>query len=410
MKILHTSDWHLNDRLGHQPRQDDIKARLVEIAEYLEEHQVDVMIVAGDLLSTYNRIEEIKTAISQVDEIFKPFLLNGGTIITISGNHDRENYFRLLRFAGDLTAPIILSQSGARPNGRMYFVSDPAYLLLEDKTGQQVQFVLMPYPTPTRYLKNEKTRFGSIDEKNRLLHQAMMATINKIQTKHVKPHLPSVLVGHAHIRGNEIHNTYKITETEDVIFDINDIPTNWAYAAFGHIHKPQALAGTTHIRYSGSIDRMDKGEKDEDKSVVLVEIGASGRIGEPICLPLNATPIYNIIITDPEQVIPQLKDNYSEAERALVSYQLTYQPGKHNRDAICQELERIFPRWYKREIIAEGINKDSNLSLAYDNNLHQSNNPSEVVRNYFNRQLEDDRDRQAVMALLEEFLATNNLD
>ena len=408
MKILHTSDWHLNDRLGHIKRQDDIEARLVEIAGYLEEHQVDVMIVAGDLLSTYNRIEEVKTAISQVNEIFKPFLLRGGTIITISGNHDRENYFRLLRFAGDLTAPIIPSQSGARPNGRMYFVSDPAYLLLEDKTGQQVQFVLMPYPTPTRYLKNEKTRFGSIDEKNRLLHQAMMETINKIQTKHVKPDLPSVIVGHAHIRENEIHNTYKITETEDVIFDINDIPTNWAYGAFGHIHKPQALAGTTHIRYSGSIDRMDKGEKDDEKSVVLVEIGALGRIGEPICLPLNATPIYDIIITDPELEIPRLKDNYSELKRALVYYQLTYQPGKHNRDAICQELERIFPRWYKREIFAEGVNS-SNLSLSSTENILEAKNTLEVVRNYFKQQLESDRDREDIMILLEELLATENL-
>ncbi|MGL6344537.1 MAG: metallophosphoesterase family protein [Waterburya sp.] len=328
MKILHTSDWHLNDRLGHIKRQDDIEARLKEIKRHLEEHQVDVMVVAGDLLSTYNRIEEVKTAISQVNDIFKPFLLNGGTIITISGNHDREDYFRLLHFAGDLTAPIISSQSGARPNGRMYFVSDPAYLLLEDKTGQQVQFVLMPYPTPTRYLKDATTRFGSIDEKNRLLHQAMMETIDKIRNKYIKPHLPSVLVGHAHIRGNEIHSTYKITETEDVIFDFADLPTNWAYGAFGHIHKPQALAGTTHIRYSGSIDRMDKGEKDDDKSVVLVEVDASGRIGEPICLPLNATPIYDILITDPDIELPNLKIKYPEAERALVSYQLTYQPGK----------------------------------------------------------------------------------
>ena len=406
MKILHTSDWHLNDRLGRIPRQEDIEARLIEIAGYLEEHQVDVMIVAGDLLSTYNRIEEIKVAISQVNEIFKPFLLNGGTIITISGNHDRENYFRLLRFAGDLTAPIIHSQSGARPNGRMYFVSDPAYLLLEDKTGQQVQFVMMPYPTPTRYLKNEKTRFGSIDEKNRLLHQAMMETINKIQIKHVKPHLPSVLVGHAHIRGNEIHNTYKITEKEDVIFDINDIPTNWAYAAFGHIHKPQALAGTTHIRYSGSIDRMDKGEKDDEKSVVLVEISASGRIDEPICLPLNATPIYDIVITDPELEIPQLKDNYLELERALVYCEVFYQPGKHNRDALCQQVKDIFPRYIQTPKMTP---QGSNFPLPSNISIIESKNTSEVVRDYFKQQLEGNSDRQAIIALLEELLATQNL-
>lgn len=405
MKILHTSDWHLNDRLGHIKRQDDIEARLVEIARYLEEHQVDVMIVAGDLLSTYNRIEEVKTAISQVNKIFKPFLLNGGTILTISGNHDREDYFRLLRFAGDLTAPIIPSQSGARPNGRMYFVSDPAYISLEDKTGQQVQFVLIPYPTPTRYLKNEKTRFGSIDEKNRLLHQAMMETINKIQNKFIKPDLPSVLVAHAHVRGNEIHSTYKITEKEDVIFDINDIPTNWAYGAFGHIHKPQFIAGTTHICYSGSIERMDKGEVGYPKTVFLVEIGASGRIGNPIPLYLNATPIYDILITDPEIEIPQLKDKYSEAERALVSYQLTYQPGKHNRDAICEEIQRIFPRWYNRKIIAEG----SDLSLKSPNFITESKNTSEVVRNYLQEQLQGHQDKEAILALAEQLLATENL-
>ena len=405
MKILHTSDWHLNDRLGHIKRQDDLEARLVEIAGYLEEYQVDVMVVAGDLLSTYNRIEEIKAAIHQVDRIFKPFLLNGGTIITISGNHDRENYFRLLRFAGDLTAPIIPSQSGARPNGRMYFVSDPAYLLLEDKMGQQIQFVLMPYPTPTRYLKDEKTRFGSIDEKNRLLHQEMMETIDKIRNKYIKPNLPSVLVGHAHIRGNQIHNTYKITEKEDVVFDINDIPTNWAYGAFGHIHKPQALAGTTHIRYSGSIDRMDKGEKDDEKSVVLIEIGASGRIGDPVLLPLNATPIYDIIITDPELEIPRLRDNYPEAERALVYCEVFYKPGKHNPNKLCEQIKEIFPRYIKNpKMTAEG----SNLSLKSPTLITESKNTSEVVRDYFKQQLEGNCDREAVMALLEQLLAAES--
>jgi DNA repair protein SbcD/Mre11 len=52
MRILHTADWHLNDRLGRLDRQEDIVARLEEIASYLEEHQVDVMVVAGDLLAS----------------------------------------------------------------------------------------------------------------------------------------------------------------------------------------------------------------------------------------------------------------------------------------------------------------------------------------------------------------------
>ncbi len=56
MRILHTSDWHLNDRLYWIDRQPDIKNRLQELAGYLQEHAVDVMVVAGDLFSQRNSL------------------------------------------------------------------------------------------------------------------------------------------------------------------------------------------------------------------------------------------------------------------------------------------------------------------------------------------------------------------
>lgn len=403
MRILHTSDWHLNDRLGHVQRQGDIVKRLEEIAGYLDKYQVDVMVVAGDLFSQYNRLEELKTAMEDVNRVFKPFLLRAGTIIVVSGNHDNEAFFNLLHLAIDLADPIDPKQSGARPGGRLYLAAKPTYLLLEDKAGLQIQFILMPYPTSARYLKNEKTHYGSMDEKNRLLHQAMIEKINQFQKK-IDPQLHSVLVGHAHIRGSEIHNRYRIGEGEDVIFDPGDIPTNWAYAAFGHIHKPQALAGTTHVRYSGSIERFDYGERDDEKSVVLVEIGSKGRTSEPLCLPLNATPIYRIEITDPRE-IQSLRDKYPEAERALISYKVVYKPGEHNRDAICRELETIFPRWYKRDVVAEG----SNLSLTNHSSVNEVQNVPEIVRFFLQDKLKQHPDREAVLALAEQLLTAEKI-
>lgn len=404
MRILHTSDWHLNDRLGRIPRQGDIVKRLEEIAAYLDEYKVDVMVVAGDLFSQYNRVEELKAAMGDISNIFKPFLLQGGTIVTISGNHDNEAYFNLLRFTLDLADPIDPKQSGARPGGRLYLVSQPTYLQLEDKTGQPVQFVLMPYPTSTRYL-NDKNQYTSLDEKNRFLYQAMIKKINQIKENNINPKLPSILVSHAHIRGSEVHSLYRISEREDVIFETKDMPTNWAYAAFGHIHKPQSLAGTTHVRYSGSIERLDYGEKDDDKSVVLVEIGSEGRIGEPVCLPLNATPIYRLEIGDPVIQIPSLKDKYPNAERALVSYKLVYKPGEHNRDVICRELETIFPRWYDREVVAQG----SELSLYSSSLLHEVQNVPATVRKYLADQLKTHPDCEDILALAEQLLSAENI-
>lgn len=409
MRILHTSDWHLNERLGHRDRQGDIVARLEEIAGYLDEHQVDVMVVAGDLFShQYKRLEELQKAVGDVNEIFKPFLLRGGTIVAISGNHDNEALFSLLRFALDLAHPIDPRQSELRPRGRLYLAAQPTRLLLEDKVGQQVQFVLMPYPTVARYLKDEAARYSSLDEKNRSLHQAMSQRLRKFYERLINPHLHSVLVSHAHIRGSEIHNLYRISEQEDVIFEQSDVPTHWAYAAYGHIHKPQALSGTTHVRYSGSIERLDYGEREDKKSVVLVEIGPEGRTGDPVTLPLNATPIYREEILNPEEDIPRLKAKYSEADRvrALVSYRLVYKPGQHNRDAICHEIEKnLFPRWCKREIVAEG----SSLSLTNPSSISEIQDVPSTVRSYLQENLAKHPDRDNVLALYDQLL-TEELD
>lgn len=398
--------WHLNDRLGRIERQSDIAARLEEIAGYLDEHQVDVMVVAGDLFSQYTRLEEVQNALGDVNRIFKPFLLKGGTIVAISGNHDNEALFNLLRFALDLADPLDPNQPGPRPRGRLYLAAQPTYLLLEDKQSQQLQFVLMPYPTAARYLQDEKTSYRSLDEKNRLLYQALIQKLRQFQEQIINPRLPAVLVAHAHVRGSQVHNLYHISEREDVVFDPQDIPTHWAYVAYGHIHKPQALHGANHVRYSGSLERLDYAEKDESKSVVLVDIGSMGRTSDPVCLPLNATPIYHVEIRDPEKEIPSLKDRYPDADRALVSYRFLYKPGEYNRDEICRELEAIFPRWYKREIAVEGadmLQETATLTTA-------SRDLPSVVRNYIQERLAEHPDKNEVLALAEKLLVELDLE
>ena len=55
MKLLHTADWHLNDKLYRQDRTDDLRVRVERVAELCEEHAVDVLLVAGDLFSDQAR-------------------------------------------------------------------------------------------------------------------------------------------------------------------------------------------------------------------------------------------------------------------------------------------------------------------------------------------------------------------
>lgn len=400
-RILHTADWHLNDRLGRVDRQPDILARLDQIARYLDEHQVDILLIAGDLFSIYCRSDALRDSLTAISERFRPFLLRGGTMVAISGNHDHEATFTMLHAALDLASPIERSNGGSRPGGRLYLASKPGYLHLTGKGGQEVQLVLLPYPTPSRYMDGIGSRYNSGEERNRALQQTLRSRLNLIQRDHVKPTLPSVLAAHLHVRGSEVHSLYGISELDDVVFDHTDLPTSWAYAALGHIHKPQTLSGMPHIRYSGSIERLDYAERDDAKGCVLFDVGPTGLVGEPVVLPLDSCPIYKLVITDPATELAGLRERYPDCERALVKIEVHWKPGEHNLGEIHRELETIFPRWTHRDPVMIGQNPAITGQTSSIGTLRDVRGTTTA---WIEEQLADDPDREELVALALTFI------
>jgi len=49
VKFLHTADWHVGKTLRGRDRLDEQRAVLGEIADLAEAHQVDAVLVAGDV-------------------------------------------------------------------------------------------------------------------------------------------------------------------------------------------------------------------------------------------------------------------------------------------------------------------------------------------------------------------------
>jgi exonuclease SbcD len=298
MRILHTADWHLGDRLGRIDRTDDLRKAVERVGTYCLREQVDVLLVAGDLFSELARPDSLRETIEHWQQVFSPFLQNGGTILTLTGNHDNENFCQTLNRAMSLAAPIPGGTGSLITPGRLYLATEPTLLRLKDpKEGFVVQFLLMPYPTPSRYLRDEANqRYSSPEEKNRKLETAFhdkLRTIQQHESFDIK--VPTVLGAHINVRGAAIGNSlFRISEQEDVIFDPTTMFEGFVYVALGHIHKPQYLGGKQHIRYSGSIEKMDLGERDDMKSVVVFELDSQGLKSEPRLLPLESTPTYEI--------------------------------------------------------------------------------------------------------------------
>jgi len=402
MRILHTADWHLADRLGRIDRTEDLRQAVERVADYCRSEKVDVLLVAGDLFSELAGPDALRESIRHLQKTFESFLRDGGTILTLTGNHDKENFCQTLRHAMNLAAPASGKFGEVVPSGRLYLATGPTLLQLIDRDTQKgIQFILMPYPTPTRYLKDEAAqRYQSLDEKNRHLMTAYTSALSNLQqNERFDKTLQTVLSAHVHVRGAELPTLFRISEQEDVVFSDADLPTGFAYIALGHIHRAQFLGGQKHVRYSGSIERMDLGEKDDQKGVVLFDIGPEGLRGEPNVLPLETTPIYEIAIRSPKDEIPGLRQRYADAQDDLVRVVCNYTAGVDNREEILRELNEIFPRWYDRKIIEANALGET---LTIDDPV-RGKSFEETVRDYLRRELtnESESKRDAVLARAE---------
>jgi exonuclease SbcD len=403
MRILHTADWHLNSRLGRQPRNPDLARALNRIALYLEEERVDVMLVAGDLFRERSHAEQLQAGVEIIKTAFKPFIERGGTIVAICGNHDSEVFFATLRDALDLVMPTGQRGDGLHSTGRLYLAPKARLLRLADRDGQVVQFVLMPYPSSS-YLRGEAVqRFETLAQRNRAIAEQFRTLLARLQQE-LEPRWPSVLVSHILIRGMLAPTGYYLEESDEVRLEASDLSFPWSYVALGHMHRPQeVLPNAAHMRYAGSIERLDYGERNDQKSVVLLEIKEGRLVEPPRLLPLESTPFYEVEIRDPAQEIPTLTARYPEHERALVRYILHWDSSTMSlseRERCCQAIEELFPRWYEREIRDLRSGPITSSGLAFQ----QSRDVPGTVRHYLNLQLKDDPEREALLQLAEQLL------
>jgi exonuclease SbcD len=233
--------------------------------------------------------------------------------------------------------------------GRLYLATDPSLVRLADRQDRLVQFALMPYPTPARYLRDAPQRYATLAEKNRQLQAAFLRHLKRIlDHPQWRSDLPAVLSAHIHLQTAQVPGLFRISDQDSMVFDPADLPAQCAYVALGHIHQPQQIGAWPHVRYSGSIERLDLGEQRDQKSVVVVDLGPGGLQGPPRTLPLPATAIYPVTMHDPTVDLPALREHHPDAARDLVTIDFKYTAGVHDLERILRQLDDLFPRWYDR--------------------------------------------------------------
>jgi exonuclease SbcD len=264
-----------------------------------------------------------------------------------------------------------------------------------------VQFVLLPFPSHSRMLMGTE-RATTADQLHRPIAQRVTDWIKGLRTDaRFDTRLRTVLVAHMSVTGSDIsRGRFTLTEQYDVIADANDLPTGWDYVALGHVHKPQFLGGLTHIRYAGSLDRLDFNEQHEEKGIVLVEIGPAGRKGEPQFIVIEATPLVDVRVTNASVTVEQLEAQVPDPAMALVRVTVEPEATADSTGSVDRAIREGLPNvtsvsWQAPELDGSPTARAIEISPT----IH------ETVLNYLRRRLhEDDPQRLALLQLAEQFL------
>jgi DNA repair protein SbcD/Mre11 len=400
MRIVHTADWHLCDRLGRIDRTADLRARVERVAALCEGHAADVLVIAGDLFYERADATDIAAALGHVHEAFTPFFKRGGTILAVTGNHDDDGKIDLVRRGLFRASP--LPRGGVFARGRMYLQNGLAFGRFEAVAGDAAQFVLVPYPRAARYELPDGYR--TREEEHRLLQTKLAEWMTQtLSNPKFDPHLPSVLVAHLHVRGANVNNSlFRISDADDVLIDAAVLQTGWAYAALGHIHLPQAVGDVETVRYPGPLDRLDFGEKTDSRGVLVFDLGPAGVTAAPQWLPLEPTPFLDVTVADPDTDLPALAEKYPDHDTAIVRITVEKDGEKVSRDEIGRRLRALFPRLHQLRFPETTPAGEVTSSASGTSGVDKPF--AERVRAYLAESLIDDPDREAVIALADAFL------
>lgn len=261
MRLLHIADWHLGRTTYNKSRQPDHEAVLAEIIDIAKERKPHLILHAGDLYDTARpAYPDMQMGIDALRELGAI-----APVVVIRGNHDSSALFRVFN--------LLLGE-----HSRIHFVDQPrlpsegGVLEFEGDKDERIRLASLPFIHTNRTIEGfDDAALWTTGYANVVAHYEDILQ-NGLLAGYDQKRDVLLFGAHLHVDGATPSNSERrLTVGNDYATRLDNLPTV-SYAAFGHIHKPQALPGNTVVgRFAGSPIPLDFGEEGEQKEVVLVE-------------------------------------------------------------------------------------------------------------------------------------------
>lgn len=293
MRIIHTSDWHLGQNFYSKSRAAEHSAFLDWLLTSAQAHEVDAIIVAGDIFDT-------GSPPSYARELYNRFVVQlqqtGCQLVVLAGNHDsvatlnesRDILAFLENHGGGQRRPCSLYSAAARRHARRHILPGP--LPAPARAGHQ----------PGRTLRRRKTA-AAVERYQRLLSAAVRSRLR-----------PARRSSAADRRQRPPDHRWRQQERCGARYlhrHAGGVPRQpfspVDYVALGHIHRAQKIGGSDHIRYSGSPIALSFDETGKSKSVNLVTF-SDGHLAEVLPLTVPVTQPLAVLKGDFSSISEQL--------------------------------------------------------------------------------------------------------
>lgn len=268
MRILHTADWHLGKVVNEFSMLDMQREYLEKLLKKVEELDVELLIMAGDL---YDRAIPPKEAVSLANEVFTKLTQELKIpVLVIAGNHDSNE--RLEYGSALLSASKLYIEGTTKRKIRKVEIDNTHFYLIpydDHRNIRQVydvESIKTPEDALRLQLKSIEKDWDS-DAVNILLYHGFIINMKS----EAEP---------------EESDSERPLSIGTVDFVPHELVADFDYVALGHLHKAQRVA-TDRIRYSGSPLKYSKSEANHNKQNLVIDITKESFEIEALKIPLS---------------------------------------------------------------------------------------------------------------------------
>ncbi|UCG70495.1 MAG: metallophosphoesterase [Thermoplasmata archaeon] len=339
--------FNIDAETGISRRALDIHSNFMQTAKYAVESKAQLFVILGDMFDRTHVSPTVRELIRR--DVIEPLEKEGIEVWILAGNHDQPH--------GEKKGTSI---DDFRGYGNVKVFRKPAVEELEVE-GKRFGFVIVPYLHPEQIARLVREKEGTeigIEQMfilgQRLLKQWIANRVDELETDH------KIMFGHYYLEGAKLRET----PSPEVLpgefsFTGDMIPENLDLAVFGHVHLHQAIGSKPEFLYTGAIERIDWGERDDEKGFVVIS-SLKENLWEFKKLPVRDMVKISLEIAADEDATRKILDAIPEdVEEKMFRLEIALNEGVRERISESQITEKMKHAFYYdvrwKEMVSEKV-------------------------------------------------------